>query len=141
MRSRHPFLLLLVAGWVTTCAVQGLSEDIPLRLKWFHGAQFAGYYAAAERGFYAELWAYQTHDFVDFREVQDNEAGHYGRLNAHLRGRGVPSIDEALRELIYGPVLVPLRMLVSAPAFRLPFQQITTGNHIAQWTEEVISID
>ncbi len=29
----------------------------------------------------------------------------------------------------------------SSPAFRMPFQQITTGNHIAQWTEEVVSID
>jgi hypothetical protein len=30
----------------------------------------------------------------------------------------VPSIDEALREYLYGPVLAPFRMLVSAPAFR-----------------------
>lgn len=38
----------------------------------------------------------------------------------------------------------PARMTsaaISAPAFRLPFQQVTTGNHIAQWTEEVVSID
>ncbi len=29
----------------------------------------------------------------------------------------------------------------NSAAFRMPFQQITTGNHIAQWTQEVISID
>jgi hypothetical protein len=29
----------------------------------------------------------------------------------------------------------------SAPAFRLPFQEITTNNHIAQWTTEIIPID
>ncbi|HTM20934.1 MAG TPA: hypothetical protein VL172_10510 [Kofleriaceae bacterium] len=28
----------------------------------------------------------------------------------------------------------------SAPAFRLPFQDLTSNNHIAQWTEEVIPI-
>ena len=29
------------------------------------------------------------------------------------------------------------RYLPSAPAFWLPFQNIDTGNHIAQWTEVV----
>jgi len=29
----------------------------------------------------------------------------------------------------------------SAPAFRLPFQDIETNNHIAQWTERVIDVD
>ncbi|MBN1246491.1 MAG: alpha-amylase, partial [Anaerolineae bacterium] len=71
-----------------------------------------------EQGLYAELWAYQTHVFVDFREIQDNAQRHYGQLAAHLQGRGVPSIDAALREFVYGPVLAPMRMLVSAPAFK-----------------------
>ncbi len=30
---------------------------------------------------------------------------------------------------------------VSAPAFRLPFQNIETSNHIAQWTERVVPIE
>ena len=29
----------------------------------------------------------------------------------------------------------------TAPAFRLPFQEITTSNHIAQWTEKVVGPD
>lgn len=29
----------------------------------------------------------------------------------------------------------------SAPAFRLPFQEITTNNHIAQWTTEIVPVD
>ena len=29
----------------------------------------------------------------------------------------------------------------SAPAFRLPFQDLASNNHIAQWTEEVVPID
>jgi hypothetical protein len=71
-----------------------------------------------ERGLYAELHAYQGHVFVDFREVHENRWGQYGQLNAALNGRGVPSIAEALKELFLAPVHTPLRMLVSAPAFR-----------------------
>ena len=29
----------------------------------------------------------------------------------------------------------------SGPAFRLPFQELATPNHIAQWTEVVVAID
>jgi hypothetical protein len=29
----------------------------------------------------------------------------------------------------------------SAPAFRLPFQELTTNNHIAQWTTQIIPVD
>ncbi len=70
------------------------------------------------RGLYTELHAYQVHVFVDFHLLQDNEWGHYGQLAAHLHGRGVPSIEEALRELFLEPLHAPLRMLISAPAFR-----------------------
>jgi len=71
----------------------------------------------AEQGLYAELAAYKTHVFVDFREIQDNPWGHYAQLNAELQGRGVPSVDEALREFTYRAVHAPLRMLVSGAAF------------------------
>jgi len=71
----------------------------------------------AEQGLYVELDAYKTHVFVDIREVQDNVWGHYGQLNAELHGRGVPSVDEALREFTYRAVHAPLRMLVSGPAY------------------------
>ncbi len=70
-----------------------------------------------EQGLYARLNAYQAHAFVDFRVVRENEWGQYGQLNAYLEGRGVPSIDEAMKELFLEPVHQPLRMLVSAPAF------------------------
>ena len=71
-----------------------------------------------EHGLFAELFAYQVNAFVDFREVLDNDQHHYAQLNDHLKGQGVPDIDEALQELVLGPVHVPFRMLVSAPAFR-----------------------
>ena len=71
----------------------------------------------AEQGLYAKMHAYQAHVFVDLHEVQENAYGHYGQLHARLAGRGVPSIEEALKEQILEPVHIPLRMLVSAPAF------------------------
>ncbi len=70
-----------------------------------------------EKGLFAKLNAYKSHVFVNFREVQENEYGHYGQLHARLEGRGVPNIEEALKEQILEPVHIPLRMLVSAPAF------------------------
>ncbi|MGC9347443.1 MAG: alpha-amylase family glycosyl hydrolase [Anaerolineae bacterium] len=72
----------------------------------------------ADRGLYAELHAYQTHVFVNFRTVQDDASRRYAELNAHLSGRGVPDLDEAVRELRLQPLHSPFRMLVSAPAFR-----------------------
>jgi hypothetical protein len=72
----------------------------------------------SERGLYAELFAYQVYVFLDFREVEDGALGEYAALNEYLKGRGASSIDEAMQEMLMGPIHVPLRMLLSAPAFR-----------------------
>jgi hypothetical protein len=53
--------------------------------------------------------------FLDFRQVQGHQ---YAQLAAQLNGRGVPSIDEAFRELVLEPVLGPFRELVNADLFR-----------------------
>jgi hypothetical protein len=71
----------------------------------------------SEEGVYIELAAYKVHVFLDFREVQDNIWGQYAQLATYLNGRGVPSIDDALKELILQPVLVPFRELVNAGTF------------------------
>ena len=52
-----------------------------------------------ERGLYFELTAYKYHVFLDFHQVADNEWGQYAQLHHHLEGRGVPSIDEAIKEI------------------------------------------
>ncbi|MGD9028396.1 MAG: alpha-amylase family glycosyl hydrolase [Anaerolineae bacterium] len=67
-----------------------------------------------ERGLYAELGAYKCHVFLDFRQLQDNEWRQYAQLAAYLDGRGVPSIDEALKEVLLQPVHHPFRELVNA---------------------------
>jgi glycosidase len=71
-----------------------------------------------ERGLYAELQAYTYHVFLDFRQVQDNEWHQYAQLAAYLDGRGVPNIDEALRELFLQPLHDRYRRLVNPATFR-----------------------
>ncbi len=67
----------------------------------------------ARKGLYFKLNAYECHVFVDFREVSENENRQYGQLNTYLNGRGVPSIEGALRELLLAPILYPMRELIN----------------------------
>jgi glycosidase len=68
-----------------------------------------------EKGLYVELDAYKHQVFLDFRQVQGDQ---YTQLAAQLNGRGVPSIDEALIEIVLEPVRGPFRELVNADTFR-----------------------
>ncbi|MFQ5595411.1 MAG: alpha-amylase family glycosyl hydrolase, partial [Anaerolineae bacterium] len=72
----------------------------------------------SEQGLYIELSAFKYHVFLDFREVQDNEWHQYAHLAAYLGGRGVPSIEEALREVFLQPIHEPFKELVNAGLFR-----------------------
>ncbi len=58
----------------------------------------------ADHGLEVRLGAYGRHVFIDLREVADGPAGQYGRLAARLGGAGVPSVEDALRELQLQPV-------------------------------------
>jgi glycosidase len=69
-------------------------------------------------GLYIELEAYQYHVFVDFRQVQDNEWGQYANLSSYLAGRGVPNIEEAMKEIFLQPVHQPFRELVNKGYFQ-----------------------
>ena len=71
-----------------------------------------------EKGLYVELDAYKRHVFLDWRAVQDDKWHQYAHLAAYLNGRGVPSIEEALREVFLQPVQQPFRELVNGEAFR-----------------------
>ncbi len=68
-------------------------------------------------GLYIELSAYRYHVFIDMRQVQDNEWRQYAQLSSYLEGRGVPSIDEALKELFLQPILTAYRGLVNREYF------------------------
>jgi glycosidase/membrane protein YqaA with SNARE-associated domain len=71
-----------------------------------------------DKGLYLELGAYKYYVFLDFREVRDNEWHHYAHLADYLGGRGVPGIDEALRETFLQPVHHRFKELVNADMFR-----------------------
>ena len=57
-----------------------------------------------EQGLYVELAAYQYQVFLDFREVRDAIGAPYAELADSLGGRGVPSLDDALADLVLHPV-------------------------------------
>jgi glycosidase len=71
-----------------------------------------------EKGLYIELEAYKCQVFMSFREVQDNEWHQFASLAAYLNGRGVPNIDDAMKELFLQPIHQAYRELVNPGFFR-----------------------
>ncbi|MBE0695708.1 MAG: alpha-amylase, partial [Anaerolineaceae bacterium] len=65
------------------------------------------------QGLSLSLHAYQYHVFTDIHEVYDDDWGSYRRVNDYLSGRGVPSVQNELRELLLQPVLQPLREILN----------------------------
>jgi hypothetical protein len=76
--------------------------------------------------------------FLDFREVQGKQ---YAQLAARLNGRGVPSIDEAMREIVLQPVLEPFRELVNASMFRRLIESAhqQTGGSVPEAVEQKVN--
>ncbi|MGB8260973.1 MAG: alpha-amylase family glycosyl hydrolase [Terracidiphilus sp.] len=73
----------------------------------------------AERGLYFELHAYQTHVYLDWRELYATAEKPWDRLCDHLNGRGVPNLDEALDRLELSPVHDALRAQLDPAVVRL----------------------
>ena len=71
-----------------------------------------------QKGLYVELGAYKVHVFIDFREVRDNSWHHYAQIAEGLNGSGVPSVEEALKEMLLEPLQNAFRGLVNADTFR-----------------------
>ncbi|MFN2265966.1 MAG: alpha-amylase family glycosyl hydrolase [Anaerolineales bacterium] len=88
----------------------------------------------AEQGLYLDLGAYKRHVFMDFRQVQDNEWHQYAQLNQYLDGRGVPSIEETLKEIILQPIHYPFRNLANAELIErlLAERQFVQGGAVEQ---------
>jgi len=70
------------------------------------------------KGLYVELGAYKYHVFIDFREVRDNQWHHYAQIANSLNGRGVPSIEEAFKEILLQPLRNAFGELVNVTMFR-----------------------
>ena len=72
----------------------------------------------AEKGLHLRLNAYQSCVFMDFREVRDRPDGNMARLESSLGGRGVPDINEALKDLYLEPLHRPLSELIGEETLR-----------------------
>ncbi|MCX5971555.1 MAG: alpha-amylase family glycosyl hydrolase [Coprothermobacterota bacterium] len=86
-------------------ATQGLEYILPCPLLW-------------KEWLFLELEAYQRHLFQDFRQVREAPNRPYRELAASLAGRGVPSLEEAIIELLRKPLQYSLRSLLEADLVR-----------------------
>jgi glycosidase len=66
----------------------------------------------ADRGLNLELRAYQTNVFLDWRDLRDDRDHPWSDLCDRLGGRGVSSLEDALRDLQLKPVHEALHALV-----------------------------
>jgi len=60
-------------------------------------------------GLHLELSAYKTFVFMHIRQVADDAALSYSNIFHYLNGRGVPSIEDAMKELLLAPVRRPFQ--------------------------------
>ncbi len=88
-----------------------------------------------DQGLYIALDAYKYAVFLDFREVKDDSWRRYHQLTEYLDGRGVPSIDEVLREIFLQSIHLPFNELVN------PGQLQWLIDNRAQLTDELLTTD
>jgi glycosidase len=94
-----------------------------------------------EKGLYVELEAYKYQVFMDWREVEDNEWRQYAHLADYLNGRGVPSVEEALREVFLQPVHRPFQELMNAGHLQWLIDQRTTEAEAALEVEPLVEAE
>jgi len=102
MRSKFLLQRLLIAallGLLAPAAPAWALEKIALQLKWTHAFQFAGYYAALEKGYYREagldVELLEAHPGMDPLESVLNNQAQYGVGTSSLllaRGAGKPVV-------------------------------------------------
>jgi hypothetical protein len=71
-----------------------------------------------DRGMYCSLAGYETHVFLNFQVVYDNEFGHYSQLATFLNGKGTPDIQRSLQEVFLTPLHTMFGKLLSEPVIR-----------------------
>ncbi|TLN00567.1 alpha-amylase, partial [bacterium] len=68
----------------------------------------------AEQGLFLKLGAFECHAFLDFREIQDDDYGTWGKLCRDLAGRPTAHLDEELRQIQFSETRLALAELISA---------------------------
>ena len=72
----------------------------------------------ATKGLHIELGAYKSHVYLDWRDLRDEGTRPWGALCDMLAGRGVSSLDDALRDLELKPVHDTVRALLDPETIR-----------------------
>ncbi len=90
-----------------------------------------------ERGLEISLDAYTAHVFWGFREVFDGVAGQWARLAGRLAGRGVASLDEAMRELQLEPIHGPMRAVFADGLTVAVIDGVATPDQLADLEERI----
>jgi two-component system sensor histidine kinase EvgS len=109
------FISFLNVGAV--CAQKASPEPVTLQLRWFHQFQFAGYYAAIEKGFYAEEGLQ-----VSLREFEPGK----DRIAPVLEGKAQYGVgDPALLRLRFQgkPVVVLAQIFQHSPSVLITLRE------------------
>jgi len=87
-------------------------RDIRTGLEYLHHCN-----SLAENGIHLELHAYEYKAFFFVRRLYDTDNS-WGRLHGHLKGMGVPSIQEAYLEMHLAGILEPFRNFMTPDMIR-----------------------
>jgi hypothetical protein len=95
-----------------------------------------------EQGLYVELEAYKCNVFIDWREIRDDPFRTYAQLTGYLGGSGVPSIDEAVKEIFLQPLHYPFKELVNADMFRRLIEAVAADDRqpSADTSDELVEL-
>lgn len=69
-------------------------------------------------GFDISLGAYKYAVYLDFRQVTDTPDGSYAKLNERLHGRGVPNVEQAMRDIQLAPLYAAFREMVNGESLK-----------------------
>lgn len=58
----------------------------------------------SNQGLFVVMNGYENQVFTDFREVEDNDMGHYSQAAATVAGKGFADLDELLKEIFLNPL-------------------------------------
>ncbi len=83
------------------------------------------------RGIFTILKGFEYHAFMDFQEVEDFD-GLYNEVNAFLNGRGVPSIESAIQQVLVRPVHVAFKKNFNADMMTAFFEGKKSDQRIAK---------
>ena len=70
-----------------------------------------------EKGVFLSLEAYKTLVFLDFQVVEDDNTHTYRQLYEWLQGSGIPSLQEAMQELVMQPVSMAVKQILNPGYF------------------------